>query len=64
MIPNSSYTKYMKSKNVPVAGQYYTTSPLVPSKNTLLNNIINIEQTIGQKNITRLKNKTKKGIFT
>ena len=34
MIPNSNYTKYMKSENVPVAGQCYTTSPLVPSQNT------------------------------
>ena len=59
MIPNSNYIKYY----VPVAGQYYTTSPLVPSKNTLLNNIINIEPTIGQKNIIRLKNITKKSSF-
>ena len=50
MIPNSNYT-YMKGIYIPVAGQYYTTSPLVPSQNTFLNNIINIAQTIGQKDL-------------
>ena len=51
MIPNSNYVKSIIY--VPVAGQYYTTSPLVPSQNTFLNNIINIEQTIGQKDLRK-----------